>query len=218
MFFVMIGLYLLTQPSIGLHCRSLRVAIHFAKEGWICYLPDCVGHGRSSGSWAVVESLEDLAQNLAFVARECSNRHPGKWLLLGFPIFGFTNRRRFSPLTGLPIFLNGESMGGLLVLYSPNFMDQSTLEKVTGILAICPALMVHNDAGDPIMEQFIRLWPLDLGKSFSSLLFCEGVPTEAFFVFLFSQANLSKVSSDPRTERQHLLFGRGSQYESTGKH
>lgn len=96
MFFVMIGLYLLTQPSIGLHCRSLRVAIHFAKEGWICYLPDCVGHGRSSGSWAVVESLEDLAQNLAFVARECSNRHPGKWLLLGFPIFGFTNRRRFS--------------------------------------------------------------------------------------------------------------------------
>lgn len=130
----------------GLHChggapRSLRVAIHFAKEGWICYLPDCVGHGRSSGSWAVVESLEDLAQNLAFVARECSNRHPG-----------------------LPMFLNGESMGGLLVLYSPNFMDQSTLEKVTGILAVCPALMVHDDAGDPIMEQFIRLWPLDLVK------------------------------------------------------
>jgi alpha-beta hydrolase superfamily lysophospholipase len=130
----------------GLHChggapRSLKVGLHMAREGYVCYLPDCVGHGRSSGSWACVHSLDLLSQHLAYVASKVVDLHPS-----------------------LPLFIQGESMGGMLVCYSPFFMTDATLSKLEGIVAVCPALMVHEDARDAFMEQFIRLWPLDLVK------------------------------------------------------
>lgn len=130
----------------GLHChggapRSLRVAAHFARSGYVSYLPDAKGHGRSEGSWAVVESLEDLAADLAAFCSEVAELHPG-----------------------LPLFIQGESMGGLLVLSSPLHMSPQTLDRLDGIVAVCPALMVADDAGDPLLEEFIRLWPLRLLK------------------------------------------------------
>ncbi|QDZ20131.1 putative phospolipase [Chloropicon primus] len=130
----------------GLHChagapRTLKVALHMAKEGYIVYCPDAIGHGRSCGSWAVVESFEAIAQNLASVFGEIARRHQGK-----------------------PLFLQGESMGGMLVLYSPFFMDSLALDRLDGIIAVCPALMVADDAGDPILEEFIRLWPMPMLK------------------------------------------------------
>lgn len=112
-----------------------------AKQGYITYLPDCVGHGRSSGAWACVFSLELLAQHLAYVASKVVQLHPS-----------------------LPLFIQGESMGGMLVCYSPFFMTDATLRKLEGIVAVCPAFMVHDDAGQPILEQFIQLWPLDWVK------------------------------------------------------
>jgi len=132
----------------GLHChggapRSLKVGIHMAlEEEYVVYLQDFIGHGRSSGDWAVVDSLEVLAEQLARFTAFCAAEHPS-----------------------LPLILQGESMGGQMVLYAPHFMDEATLERLDGIIAVCPALMVHDDAGDPILEQFIRLWPMDILKS-----------------------------------------------------
>ena len=102
-------------------------------------LPDALGHGRSDGTFAVVESFEQLAEELARVCSLAIKEHPG-----------------------LPLVIQGESMGGMLVLYAPRFMDSQTTDRLAGVIAVCPALMVADDAGDPVLEAFIRLWPLDL--------------------------------------------------------
>ncbi len=62
--------------------RSLKVAARFAEQGYAAYLPDLAGHGRSSGSWAVVSSMEELASDLAFLAQELARLHPNLPVLL----------------------------------------------------------------------------------------------------------------------------------------
>eukprot|EP00212_Chloropicon_laureae_P001974 CAMPEP_0197486640 /NCGR_PEP_ID=MMETSP1311-20131121/1611_1 /TAXON_ID=464262 /ORGANISM="Genus nov. species nov., Strain RCC856" /LENGTH=431 /DNA_ID=CAMNT_0043029849 /DNA_START=141 /DNA_END=1439 /DNA_ORIENTATION=+ len=165
----------------GLHChggaaRTLKVAARFAEEGYAAYLPDLANHGRSSGSWAVVSSLEDLASDLAFLTREVSRLHPN-----------------------LPVLLQGESLGGLLVLYAPQFMTTDTLDRLSGVVAVCPALRLAEDVEDPILDQFIQLWPMDsLKKVFPKFPATPGTQGTIFSeVPELRQAAQASIEADP---------------------
>ena len=128
----------------GLHshggcARCLQLGAALSRRGMVAYLPDARGHGRSEGPWAVVRSFDALADDLVSVCKEACSRHPT-----------------------LPMFLNGESMGGLLTLMGAQRMDEATRARLAGVAAVCPALVIHDDAGSPLLEAFTRCLPLSV--------------------------------------------------------
>src|SRR5262249_46358188 len=82
----------LIAHGYGEHARRYaHVAEHLMRHGAAGYAPDHLGHGRSDGERALVESVDDLVADLDAVARRAAADHPG-----------------------LPLVLIGHSMGGLI--------------------------------------------------------------------------------------------------------
>jgi alpha-beta hydrolase superfamily lysophospholipase len=71
--------------------RYEHVAVRLVEEGGAVYAPDHMGHGLSEGERALIEDVEETADDLAAVAAMARAAHPG-----------------------LPVVLLGHSMGGLI--------------------------------------------------------------------------------------------------------
>lgn len=97
--------------------RYLNPALYFAPRGHACYALDFRGHGRSSGRRVHVDRFDDYHADVRTVQALVRTRHPG-----------------------LPFFLVGHSLGGLIVLNhalrEPN--------GLAGIIVSSPALGVHE--------------------------------------------------------------------------
>lgn len=80
----------------GLHEHSARyahVGTRLAGAGFAVYAADHRGHGRSDGRRANIERMTLIVNDLGSFARFCGGRHPG-----------------------LPVFMVGHSLGGLIAL------------------------------------------------------------------------------------------------------
>ncbi|MBE0682830.1 MAG: alpha/beta hydrolase [Anaerolineales bacterium] len=81
--------------GLGEHsARYAHVAEAFGKEGFILFTCDLRGHGRSSGPRGHISSSEDFMQDIDVMLEQARLRYPG-----------------------LPLFLYGHSLGGILVLH-----------------------------------------------------------------------------------------------------
>lgn len=81
----------------GLHEHSARyahVGTRLAGAGFAVYAADHRGHGRSDGRRANIERMTLIVNDLGSFARFCGGRHPG-----------------------LPVFMVGHSLGGLIALH-----------------------------------------------------------------------------------------------------
>ncbi|MBL1074396.1 lysophospholipase [Nocardia sp. 2] len=103
--------------------RYAHVAQRLTEAGIAAYALDHVGHGRSAGKNANVESLDWAADNVAALLKLATDRHPG-----------------------LPHFVIGHSMGGLVTAY---LATRAPLD-VTGIALSGPAVKV--DAGNAVQR------------------------------------------------------------------
>ena len=59
---------------------------------------------------------------------------------------------------GLPLFVMGESMGGLLALLAGSGGD---LDRLAGVLATCPAFLIPRQDGG-VVDALVDYLPLDL--------------------------------------------------------
>ena len=81
--------------GVGEHSfRYAHVAEAFGKEGFIFFTSDLRGHGRSGGSQGHISSIDDFMQDIDNLLGQARLRYPG-----------------------LPLFLYGHSLGGILVLH-----------------------------------------------------------------------------------------------------
>jgi acylglycerol lipase len=112
--------------GFGEHAGRLANAMRaLASRGIATYAYDHRGHGRSPGDRAVVESFEGLVRD-SLVMRDAA--------------------RAASP--GLPFFLIGDSMGGLLATRSA----QTQPDDLAGVVLVSPALTVGVREG-PIVRR-----------------------------------------------------------------
>jgi alpha-beta hydrolase superfamily lysophospholipase len=101
----------LISHGYGEHAqRYAHVAEHLVRHGAAVYAPDHLGHGRSEGERALVESVDDVVADLDAVARRAAADHPG-----------------------LPLVLIGHSMGGLIATrYAQQHGDRLTALVLSG--------------------------------------------------------------------------------------
>lgn len=100
--------------GLGEHSgRYAHVAEAFGKEGFVLFGADLRGHGRSAGIRGHISSIDNFTRDIDALLQQAQTRY-----------------------AGLPLFLYGHSLGGILVLYyglvrKPN---------VKGIIAASPGL------------------------------------------------------------------------------
>jgi len=128
----------------GLHSHggarhNMELALFFASHGYVTCLPDAKGHGLSGGARASVPSFDDMARDLAFVADQLCKKYPT-----------------------LPLFLMGESLGGLTVLLSHEYFSRRCANAVIGVMASCPAFMIPGDTSRSWADDIADLLPLEL--------------------------------------------------------
>lgn len=124
----------------GLHCHgaskhNMDLALYFAERGYVVVLPDGTGHGQSDGALAIITDFNDMAADLSFVCE-----------------------RMCAKFDGLPLFVMGESMGGLLALLAGSGGD---LDRLAGVLATCPAFLIPRQDGG-VVDALVDYLPLDL--------------------------------------------------------
>ncbi|MFI5782395.1 lysophospholipase [Nocardia sp. NPDC051570] len=96
--------------------RYEHVGRRLADSGFAVYAPDHIGHGRSAGSKANIDSIDGAADNVSAMLTLASGAHPG-----------------------LPRFLLGHSMGSLITLW---LATRAPLD-VAGIAVSAPPLVVE---------------------------------------------------------------------------
>ncbi|AHH16970.1 alpha/beta hydrolase family protein [Nocardia nova SH22a] len=117
--------------------RYDHVGKRLAASGFAVYAFDHIGHGRSSGRKANIESLDAAADNVATMLDIASAKHPG-----------------------LPRFVLGHSMGSLITLY---LATRAPLD-VTGIAVSAPPVVI--EAGNPVQRLLapaLSRWAPELG-------------------------------------------------------
>ena len=100
--------------GLGEHSsRYAHVAEAFSKEGIILFGADLHGHGKSGGVHGHISSIEDFMRDIDFLFEQARSRY-----------------------AGLPLFLYGHSLGGILVLH------YTLLRKpnIKGVIATSPGL------------------------------------------------------------------------------
>lgn len=108
--------------------RYDHVARRFATDGFACYAADHVGHGRSDGRRANIDRMDRIVDDLAEFAGFATSHTPG-----------------------VPLFLLGHSMGGLV-----------TLQYATGDATELAGLVLSGaatkiEAGSPLLRSAARL-------------------------------------------------------------
>jgi alpha-beta hydrolase superfamily lysophospholipase len=118
--------------SHGLHEHSGRYA-HVAERlndaGYAVYAVDHWGHGRSGGTPANVERFSQLDADLGTLLSKARGEHPG-----------------------LPAFLLGHSLGGLIAL---DYLVTRGESGLTGLVLSAPA--VDPSVGSPVQKAFAGL-------------------------------------------------------------
>ena len=100
--------------GLGEHSgRYQHVAAHFTQAGYIVQAFDLRGHGKTPGPRGHVRSIELILQDIDLALEKIAQAYPG-----------------------LPRFLYGHSLGGLLVLY----YGLRYQRKLTGVIASSPGL------------------------------------------------------------------------------
>lgn len=100
--------------GLGEHsARYAHVAEAFSKEGFVLFTSDLRGHGRSAGPRGHVSAIEDFMQDIDVLFEQARSRYPG-----------------------LPFFLYGHSLGGILVLH----YGLSRKPDVKGVIATSSGL------------------------------------------------------------------------------
>ncbi|RMI27972.1 alpha/beta hydrolase [Nocardia stercoris] len=97
--------------------RYAHVAEHLVSHGFAVFAPDHIGHGKSGGRRANVESLDGAADNVATVLDLAGSRYPG-----------------------VPRFLVAHSLGSLITLH---LATRAPLD-VAGIAVSAPPLLFHG--------------------------------------------------------------------------
>lgn len=103
--------------------RYEHVGKWLADNGFAVYAPDHIGHGRSAGAKANIDSVDGAADNVATLLRTASAAHPD-----------------------VPKFLVAHSMGSLITLY---LATRAPLD-VAGIAVSAPPLVIS--AGNPLQR------------------------------------------------------------------
>ena len=117
--------------------RYDHVGKWLAGSGFAVYAFDHIGHGRSAGGKANIESLDAAADNVDTMLAIAGDKHPG-----------------------LPRFVLGHSMGSLITLY---LATRASLD-VAGIAVSAPPVVV--EAGNPIQRLLapaLSRWAPELG-------------------------------------------------------
>jgi alpha-beta hydrolase superfamily lysophospholipase len=100
--------------GLGEHSsRYAHVADALAKEGFVLFSFDLRGHGRSGGARGHMNSIDDFMQDISLLLEQARTRYPG-----------------------LPVFLYGHSLGGILVLH----YGLKHKPNVKGVIATSPGL------------------------------------------------------------------------------
>lgn len=100
--------------GLGEHSsRYVHVAEAFSKEGFVLFTSDLRGHGRSAGPRGHINAIEDFMQDIDVLFEQARSRYPG-----------------------LPLFLYGHSLGGILVLH----YGLSRKPDVKGVIATSSGL------------------------------------------------------------------------------
>lgn len=100
--------------GLGEHSsRYAHVAEAFGNEGFVTFGADLRGHGRSGGPRGHVSSIEDFMKDIDMLLVQADTRY-----------------------TGLPIFLYGHSLGGILVLHYSLLRKP----KIKGVIATSSGL------------------------------------------------------------------------------
>ena len=119
------GHVVLLAHGYGEHSgRYEHVASRLTADGAVVYAPDHYGHGRSDGERAVVDSIEDMAGDLAAVEALAREAHPS-----------------------VPFVLIGHSLGGLI---STRFVQ--TRESELAALVLSGPVVAGNPKILPLME------------------------------------------------------------------
>ncbi|MBF6330287.1 alpha/beta hydrolase [Nocardia transvalensis] len=103
--------------------RYEHVGRRLADSGFAVYAPDHIGHGRSAGTKANIDSIDGAADNVAALLELASGKHPG-----------------------LLRFLVAHSMGSLITL---RLATRAPLD-VAGIAVSAPPLVI--EAGNPVQR------------------------------------------------------------------
>ena len=111
----------------GLHEHSgryERILRHFAERGFACYAEDHRGHGRTARTLGDLPSLDQVVADLGTLHRNALVAHPG-----------------------LPVFLFGHSMGGLIgTLYCER------VQGLAGAVLNAPALDIPDDTNPVVVK------------------------------------------------------------------
>jgi acylglycerol lipase len=118
--------------------RYAHVAERLGAAGYASYAPDHPGHGRSPGRRGNIGSLAAAVEGVAQTARAAADRHPG-----------------------VPLFVYGHSLGGLVAL---QYLTGEPHERVAGGVISAPALdtSTANPVQRVVAPVLSRLAP-DLG-------------------------------------------------------
>jgi len=125
----------------GLHehgGRYRHVAERLAAAGYACYAPDHPGHGRSAGTRGNIGSMTAAVAGVAGTVRLAGERHPG-----------------------MPLFVYGHSLGGLIAL---QYLTGAPDARIRGAVISAPALDTSVATGvlRKVVPVLSRLLP-DLG-------------------------------------------------------
>ena len=166
---------MLIVHGIGDHGgRFEHVARYLVEQGFDVLIPDMRGHGRSSGQRGYVRNLDTLIDDLELSLQQTSRMAPGH-----------------------PLFIYGQSFGGLLSLY----FAMRRKPMIAGVTASSPPLRIA-------MKQ--PAWKVALGDTLGRLL-----PR----ISVNSGIDIEKLSDDPqvagrlRADRyHHRQITRGAYY------
>lgn len=184
--------------GVRLYCRSCRTAgapraavisLHglgdhsglypmvgeaLAPRGIAVYSPDLRGNGRSPGQRGYIDAWADLREDLRYLVARTRAEHPG-----------------------VPVFLLGNSLGGLVVLdYASHHPDE-----VRGVVALAPPL---GELGVPapllaLGRVLSRIWPrfsLETGMDLSGLSRDPALADEVLADPLFHRRGTARLSTE----------------------
>lgn len=133
--------------GIGEHTsRFEHVAKVLVKEGYVLFGADWRGHGRSEGKRGHISSIEVVLKDIDILLEKARNR-----------------------FNGLPLFLYGQSLGAILVLY----YSLRRKPALSGVIATSPALNTSLDE-QPIKILAVKL----LGSVIPGLTLSSGLKPE----------------------------------------
>jgi alpha-beta hydrolase superfamily lysophospholipase len=126
---------LLIVHGLGEHSgRYMNVVNHFVPLGYAAYALDHIGHGKSGGKREIVKEFEDFTGTLTIFCQMVSGWQPG-----------------------VPVFLLGHSLGGLIVSYY--LLDHQAYFK--GAVISAPAIKISES---------ITPFTITLGRVMAKLL------------------------------------------------